>query len=64
MLGEIAGAKTSVGLCSYIFRDDSAGEKFHAALVQAQQRGVKVRVLIDGVGGGYFWSAFLKVLYS
>lgn len=56
MLEEIAGAKTSVGLCSYIFRDDSAGEKFHAALLQAQQRGVKVRVLIDGVGGGYFWS--------
>ncbi len=56
MLAEIAGAKTSVGLCSYIFRDDSAGEKFHEALIQAQQRGVKVRVLIDGVGGGYFWS--------
>jgi len=56
MLEEIAGAKTSVGLCSYIFRDDSAGEKFHEALIQAQQRGVKVRVLIDGVGGGYFWS--------
>jgi cardiolipin synthase len=56
MLEEIAGAKTTVGLCSYIFRDDSAGEKFHAALIQARQRGVKVRVLIDGVGGGYFWS--------
>lgn len=56
MLEAIAGAKTSVGLCSYIFRDDSAGEKFHEALIQAHQRGVKVRVLIDGVGGGYFWS--------
>lgn len=56
MLEAIAGAKTSVGLCSYIFRDDSAGAKFHEALIQAQQRGVKVRVLIDGVGGGYFWS--------
>ncbi|KAF0105533.1 MAG: cardiolipin synthase [Rhodospirillaceae bacterium] len=56
MLEEIAGAKTTVGLCSYIFRDDSAGEKFHEALIQAQRRGVKVRVLIDGVGGGYFWS--------
>lgn len=56
MLEEIGRAKTSVGLCSYIFRDDSAGEKFHEALIQAQQRGVKVRVLIDGIGGGYFWS--------
>ena len=56
MLEEIGRAKTSVGLCSYIFRADSAGEKFHDALIQAQRRGVKVRVLIDGVGGGYFWS--------
>ncbi|WP_428684725.1 phospholipase D-like domain-containing protein [Reyranella sp.] len=56
MLEEIGRAQTSVGLCSYIFRADSAGEKFHDALIQAQQRGVKVRVLIDGVGGGYFWS--------
>lgn len=56
MLEEIGRAKTSIGLCSYIFRADSVGEKFHEALIAAQQRGVKVRVLIDGVGGGYFWS--------
>ncbi|MGQ3301460.1 phospholipase D-like domain-containing protein [Reyranella sp.] len=56
MLEEIGEAKSTIGLCSYIFRADSAGEKFHEALIQAQQRGVKVRVLIDGVGGGYFWS--------
>jgi cardiolipin synthase len=41
---------------SYIFRADKAGEAFHQALIQAQRRGVEVRVLIDGVGGGYFWS--------
>lgn len=56
MLEEIGRARTTVGLCSYIFRADSAGEKFHEALIEAQRRGVKVRVLIDGVGGGYFWS--------
>ncbi|WP_298307488.1 phospholipase D-like domain-containing protein [Reyranella sp.] len=56
MLEEIGKAKSTIGLCSYIFRADSAGEKFHEALIAAQQRGVKVRVLIDGVGGGYFWS--------
>lgn len=56
MLGEIGRAELTVGLCSYIFRADSAGEKFHEALIEAQRRGVKVRVLIDGVGGGYFWS--------
>jgi cardiolipin synthase len=56
MLEEIGRARTSVGLCSYIFRADSAGEKFHEALIEAQKRGVQVRVLIDGIGSGYFWS--------
>src|SRR5260221_271208 len=33
-----------------------AGEQFVAALDAAQRRGVAVRVLIDGFGGGYFYS--------
>ena len=56
MLAAIDGAKKSVGLASYIFRDDGAGQEFVAALVRAHRRGVQVRVLIDGIGGGYFWS--------
>jgi len=56
MLEAIDAAQKSVGLQSYIFRADKAGEAFHQALIQAQRRGVEVRVLIDGVGGGYFWS--------
>ena len=56
MLAAIEAAEKSVGLMSYIFRADKAGEAFHQALIQAQRRGVQVRVLIDGVGGGYFWS--------
>lgn len=56
MLEEIGRAQKSVGLCSYIFRADEAGEKFHEALIDAQKRGVQVRVLIDGIGSGYFWS--------
>ncbi|UYN96666.1 MAG: PLDc N-terminal domain-containing protein [Enhydrobacter sp.] len=56
MLEAIDGARRSIGLCSYIFRDDSAGARFIDALARARQRGVEVRVMIDGVGGGYFWS--------
>lgn len=56
MLAAIDAAKQSVGLCSYIFRDDAAGEAFVAALIRAHKRGVEVRVLIDGIGSGYFWS--------
>jgi cardiolipin synthase A/B len=56
MLSAIDAAKKSVGLCSYIFRDDAVGEAFIAALIRAHKRGVQVRVLIDGIGSGYFWS--------
>jgi cardiolipin synthase len=56
MLAAIDTAEKSVGLASYIFRDDTAGLPFIEALVRAHRRGVAVRVLIDGIGGGYFWS--------
>ena len=56
MLAAIAAAKTSVGLSSYIFRDDDWGGRFVAALIEARARGVEVRVLIDGIGGGWITS--------
>lgn len=56
MLDAIAGAKHSVALSSYIFRDDVVGGQFIDALVAARERGVQVRVIVDGVGGGYIRS--------
>src|SRR4029077_6264137 len=56
MRAAIDAAQKSVGLCSYIFRDDAAGEPFIEALIRAHRRGVQVRVLVDGIGSGYFWS--------
>jgi cardiolipin synthase len=56
MIAAIEAARSSIVLSSYIFRADLAGSQFIAALVQARQRGVEVRVLIDGYGGGYFRS--------
>lgn len=53
MLAAIASAKASVGLSSYIFRDDLWGGRFMDALVDAKARGVAVRVLIDGIGGDW-----------
>jgi cardiolipin synthase len=62
MLADIDGAVKSVGLCSYIFRDDPVGGKFIDALTRAARRGVQVRVMVDGVGGGYFWSgAYIRL---
>ena len=54
MLAAIHNAKTSVGLTSYIFRSDKIGNAFIDALAKANQRGVLVRVLIDGFGSGIF----------
>jgi cardiolipin synthase A/B len=56
MLQAIAAAKVSVGLSSYIFRGDQWGNRFITALADARARGVDVRVLIDGVGGGWIAS--------
>jgi cardiolipin synthase A/B len=56
MLAAIEAAQRSVVLSTYIFRADAAGTQFIDALVRASKRGVEVRVLIDGIGGGYFLS--------
>jgi cardiolipin synthase len=56
MLAAIAAAKVSVGLSSYIFRDDLWGGRFIEALAEAKTRGAEVRVLIDGIGGGWLES--------
>lgn len=56
MLAAIAAAKRSVALSTYILRDDVAGGPIIDALIAAQARGCQVRVLIDGIGGGWFWS--------
>jgi len=53
MLRAIETAKRSVAMATYIFDDDYAGGLFVDALAEAEQRGVEVRVLVDGVGARY-----------
>nr|WP_261405176.1 phospholipase D-like domain-containing protein [Chenggangzhangella methanolivorans] len=62
MLAAISQARTSVELSTFIFRTDSAGTPFVEALAAAHERGVAVRVLIDGMGGGYFRSPAWRAL--
>ena len=57
MLEAIAAAQHSVALSSYIFRADQWGGKFIDAVAAAHDRGIQVRVLIDGIGGGWLKSA-------
>jgi cardiolipin synthase len=64
MLAAIAGAKASVALSSYIMRADSTGMRFVAALRAAQDRGVAVRVIVDGVGSGWLRSRAYSALLA
>lgn len=62
MLSSIAAARRSIALSTYIFRLDDVGTEFVAALIAARRRGVEVRVLIDGIGSGYFFSPVVRRL--
>lgn len=56
MLAAIEAAERSIGLSSYIFRADTIGERFVTTLATAMQRGVAVRVIVDGIGSGWLRS--------
>ena len=64
MLSAIEAAKHSIGLATYIFDNDPAGQRFAEALSRAQDRGVAVRVLIDDVGTRYTWPSIKGTLRS
>lgn len=50
LLQDITTARKSIDLETYIFNNDSLGQMVVDTLVQAAQRGVKVRILVDGAG--------------
>jgi cardiolipin synthase len=50
LLREIDSAEVVIDFEYYIFSDDALGQRFVLALVAAAARGVRVRVMIDGVG--------------
>lgn len=64
MLGAIEAASGTIGLATYIFDYDAAGKAFAEALARAVERGVQVRVLIDGVGSQYSRPSITGVLRS
>ena len=53
-------AEHEVWLESYIFADDATGRLVAAALARAAQRGVRVRVLVDGWGAKLYLSTALE----
>ncbi len=52
LIGEIARARQSVMIETYIFADDPVGRRMEEALAEAVSRGLVVRLLVDGWGAG------------
>ena len=52
LLQAMASSRRSIHLESYLFEDDAIGRQVAEQLVRAAQRGVEVRLVVDGFGGG------------
>ena len=64
MLAAIESAEKSVRLEMYIYTASPVGEQFRDTLVRAQQRGVRVRVLIDALGSLKLSASFWEPLIA
>ncbi len=64
MLSAIESATRSVTLCTYIFDRNALGKRFVDALKNACERGVEVRVIVDGVGMRYSWPSIKRWLVA
>ena len=57
VLSVIAGARRTLDVCTFVLADDRLGEEIAEALIERAAAGVRVRLLIDGIGawlGGRF----------
>lgn len=55
----IRAARRSINLESYIFAADRLGDRVLSALAEAVQRGVSVRLIVDGIGS-YSWLSTIR----
>ena len=62
MLQAIRDASHAVAMQSYIFDNDAIGREMAQALIEAQARGVEVRVLIDAIGSKYSRPPIVRML--
>jgi cardiolipin synthase len=62
MLDAIESAREEILFATYIFETNTTGRRFVDALARAQERGVRVLALIDGVGELYSFPRATKLL--
>ena len=60
LIDVIGRAERDVWLESYIYADDETGRRVSEALIAAAQRGVNVRVLVDGWGARHYLTRALE----
>lgn len=52
LIARVDAAQANVAIETYIYSDDAAGRPVSEALMRAARRGVRVRVITDGIGTG------------
>jgi cardiolipin synthase len=62
LIGAIDAAQAEIHLETYIFNADPSAEAVRDALIRAAQRGVRVRLMIDGVGSRELPLSWLNML--
>lgn len=62
LLALIDGASERVDACTYVLGNDPTGEAIAAALARSARRGVRVRLLVDAIGGMRSSRATLRAL--
>lgn len=57
LIQDIDQAKSYITVEVYIFNDDLLGKRLAAHLIGAHKRGVKVQIIVDGIGSHQFYSS-------
>lgn len=64
LLEDIALARSLITVEIYIFNDDEIGQQITQALIAAHKRGVKVEVIVDGVGSYDFFARLYGIFFD
>ena len=64
LVKDIDQAKHYITVEMYIFNDDILGKKIVAHLINAHSRGVKIQIIVDGVGSYSFFSKLYGIFHK
>jgi cardiolipin synthase A/B len=62
VLEHIKQAYKQIEVEAYIFAQDALGQRIANALIDAAKRGVKVRIIVDGIGTPFWGGGFVRAL--